>query len=278
MRQLVLHIGLRKTGSSALQELLSQNGELLKGHGVDYPKTMLGYPAHQELAWCLMKPQPMYVTDLPPEDEVYRYYQEKIDLNVERSVTTLLSSEDLSLLSLDYDSLSRLKGHFERFNPLIVFYRRAPVDYLVSNYQHAVLRGRETKDFKEYAFSMYKLLFADAAAIRRIWSSVFGTENVKALLYDMSAFEKRSVFSSFLSEVFDVELADDAYRSYRSNTGVSTAATEYMLNLNRSDLSDEVIASLKQKIRKVEVKSDKEDFLRRNLTPQDLATLRGIFK
>jgi hypothetical protein len=277
MSELILHIGLRKTGSSALQELLAQEAEILHEHGVDYPARLMPFPAHQELAWSVMDNVPPYVQDVPKREEVFTYYTDRISSNSAAGKSTILSSEDLSLLSLDFRAISELVSRLGIFGPRIVFYRRSPLDYLVSNYQHAVLSGRMTLSFRDYVFNVRNLTFADSRLMRQIWSNAFGRENVQVLEYDPAVFERQSVFAHFLSEVFEITLSEDPFLEYRSNTGVSAAATDYMLELNRSDQPDDVISPLKQRVRKIETSGSKQEFLERHLSADELAALRGMF-
>lgn len=78
MTQLILHIGLRKTGSAALQELFSGESEALHEHGLDYPTRLMPFPAQQELAWRVMDFLPPYVEGLPEAEDVFAHYRQKI--------------------------------------------------------------------------------------------------------------------------------------------------------------------------------------------------------
>lgn len=54
-RDLILHIGLPKTGSSALQSWCHRNRAMLAGYGVDYPLSAGGSTKHQFIIQALMK-------------------------------------------------------------------------------------------------------------------------------------------------------------------------------------------------------------------------------
>lgn len=267
-KKLVVHIGLRKTGSSALQELLAKETELLNANGLDYPDRLTKFPAHQELAWSLMQPPPPYA---PPElnrQMVFDHFCTKIDANIEAGRTTILSSEDLSLLTFSYEALSHMRERFGKYDPTIVFYARDPMSYHISNYKHALTAGRETRSFGDYLFNLRSLLFSDTKLIASVWSGVFGSENVRVLKYDMELFAKRSMFCRFLNNLFEVKV-DDNYLSYRSNSGIPVEAVEFALALNRSDLPDEDIAQLKGKMRKLPMPGDDAAFLERHLTEDE---------
>ena len=258
---LVLHIGLRKTGSSALQELLSRETGLLHGHGLDYPARLLGYPGHQELAWSLMSPTPAYVGQQLDRAAVFDRYTGLLSRNVEQGRTTLLSSEDLSLLSLHFDALDFLRTRLHPFRPKIVLFARDPVDYHVSNYKHAVFAGRETRDFRDYLFTVHGLIFSHAPLHRNLWAGVFGTDSVQQIAYDPARFERQSILSVFLQDVLGIEI-EDRFRAYRSNVSISNEAVDGMLLLNRSAMPEQDIKRRKAELRQGGGPGDTSDFLR----------------
>lgn len=275
-RRLVIHIGLRKTGSSALQEILAKETDTLMTHGIDYPARLCRFPAHQELAWSLVDPLPPYWENARPKDEVYDHFCKVIDDNVAADRTTLISSEDLSLLTLDFSAMEYLKSRLGSYDPLIVYYQRDPVEYLISNYKHAIVAGREIRDFSKYVFNVSTMMFADSRMIRRVWSSVFGDNNVRKLYYSRERLNQTSIFCDFLKTVFDVEVPDE-YQTYRSNSGVPDEAVDYLLSMNRSDLPDEKLKRLKQVVRQAMIPSDNEAFLKRHLTEDQISVVRKIF-
>jgi len=59
MTELILHIGLPKTGTSTLQHYLAQNAEALRTQGVIYPKAGRGGIAHHELAFACRGVSPL---------------------------------------------------------------------------------------------------------------------------------------------------------------------------------------------------------------------------
>lgn len=275
-RNLVLHIGLRKTGSSSLQEIFSRESDALMGLGIDYPERITEFPAHQELAWSLMQPPPPYWPTPLLKEEVYDHFCEVIDRNIDAGRTTLLSSEDLSLLTLNFTAMEYLKHRFGSYDPLIVFYQRDPVEYLISNYKHAVVAGRETRNFSDYVFNINTLMFSDPRMFKQVWKNLFGTESVKVLNYSRERLNKRSIYCDFLKSIFDIDVPDE-YKNYRSNSGVPDDAVNYLLSMNRSNLTDEDLNRVKKVVRNTLIPSDDQAFLARHLTDEKLETLRRLF-
>jgi len=273
--QLVIHIGLRKTGSSALQELLAREGVILRENKISYPARLTRFPAHQELAWSLMRPIPPYFTEKIGQDEVYGHYCKIIEENIDGGMTTLLSSEDLSLLTFDFKSLEAIKYYFGKYAPKIVLYARNPISYHVSNYKHALIAGRETRSFSEYIFNANSVLYSQYSIVANVWRGVFGKEAVKVLPYDKKRFQEQSIFSCFLGDVFKVQVKDK-FLTHRSNTGIPNGAVGFMLELNRSDLSDESLKIIKNAIRKIQLPASDDDFLDQNVSAEEKRIIRML--
>lgn len=276
MKQLYIHIGMRKTGSSALQELLSEQRHLLSELGIDYPNRLTRYPAHQELAWVLFDAIPEYAKVNISREAVYDHYCQVIDNNISKGLVTLLSSEDLSLLGRNFTALSYLKARFDCYNPHVVFFQRDPLSYHVSNYKHALSSGRETRSFSDYVFRLDELLYAHPSLNQKIWRNIFGEGNVQVLKYEPEAFKKESIFAMFLRTVFAQKITD-LHLSHKSNVGISNFAAEYFLALNRSETSDEQIRIIKSAMKKDGLPSNSEEFAARNLTETEFALLRSIY-
>lgn len=275
-RKLVLHIGLRKTGSSALQEIFAKEEQFLLQHNIAYPKRLSDFPAHQELALSLEDPTPSYWDNPISKEAVYDHYCKVIEDNIATECTTLLSSEDLSLLTLNFSALSYIKSRLETYEPLIVFYQRDPIDYLISNYKHAVFEGREVRNFSEFVFNIDVLIFTQTAVYWDIWRSVFGAENVLRLEYSQENFIKKSIYNNFMESVFGIEVPDE-YISYSSNVGLSNDVISFLLAMNRSNLEDEKLRRIKDEIRKFPVfLSDNKTFLNNCLTQWEVECLKKL--
>ncbi|MEY8880104.1 hypothetical protein [Donghicola sp. XS_ASV15] len=274
-RKLVIHIGLRKTGSSALQEIVARESNFLLEYGIHYPDRIIGFPAHQELAWSLMSPPPPYFNEELPRDEVFDHYCTVIDANSEKGLTTVLSSEDFSLLTFNYEALEYLKSRLAQYEPLVVFFARNPISYHISNYKHSLISRRETRAFVDYVFDVEELLFASSPIIQNIWAGIFGSDRILVLKYDPSTFQKKSIFAYFLEKVFDLEI-EDHYKNFRSNTGIPNEAVDFVRALNRSEINDDELKEAKGAVSRIGLPTDDEAFLVGQLSPEELAILRKL--
>ena len=276
-RKLILHIGLRKTGSSALQEILASETALLHTHGLDYPDRLTRFPAHQELSWCLMNPLPAYAEINLSKEEIYDHYCSVIDANIKADRTTILSSEDLSLQSMDFSTLSYLKERFSCYDPLVTFFARDPISYHISNYKHALVEGWETRSFTDYVFNINSLMYPEHVVLRDIWRTVFGAENIHVLPYQADRFREQSIFSFFLEKLLGIEI-EDQFLQHRSNFTIPNSSVDLMLMLNRSDLPQDSVRDLKNLCRQSGLGNEDADFLDRYLTEDQRQMLHNIYR
>jgi hypothetical protein len=56
---LLLHVGLHKTGTTTVQACLSASAQALKGHGILYPSTGLWADQHALIPCCLLAGHPV---------------------------------------------------------------------------------------------------------------------------------------------------------------------------------------------------------------------------
>ena len=271
--QLILHIGSRKTGSSALQEMLAQSSSYLLDSQLIYPDRLLKYPAHQELAWC-------FTSDCNGlnRDQVYSHYKSVIDQNASRSLTTILSSEDLCLLAGNHSAIDYIKRMFSDFTVAVYCYVRNPISFHVSNFKHAVVASRERRSFREYTFNPALLLSADPIEIVAPWKSAFGGENVFLCEYNRNVFYGSNIYDDFLHKSAGVNgQAPSTLTSRNSNVGPSNETVAYMSYLNSSDLDDASVLNIKSKLRRLGLPSSESDFLMSSLSIDEILCLCRMY-
>lgn len=133
----LLHIGPHKTGTTYLQVLFRELAPALRERGILYPSlwTVDGPPGHVQLFRLLREGNDAALR------EGFR------ELEAEAPEEILISSEDLSLLSLD--EAARLKANLGERQLRIVFYCRNWMSLLPSSWQEVVKNG-ETLTFPEF--------------------------------------------------------------------------------------------------------------------------------
>mgnify|MGYP003646304802 CR=1 FL=1 len=122
MKELILHFGIHRTGTTTTQAVLSRNKGILKSHGILYPN-LFGLKDHVKIPWWLKNKK------ITPNDilqEIEKEDKEFIDKIV-------LSAEDFCILK----DLSFLIDWKKKYDVKVVIYLKEQVAWLESWYnQH----------------------------------------------------------------------------------------------------------------------------------------------
>lgn len=199
MKQVLLHIGFHKTGTSSLQEALDGHRDALRQAGLWYPPSTLGFPAQQECAWCVNEhPKPYMRTDL---DADLIFGKLRRDFEASGCPTMLLSSEDFATIEEHPSSLEQLKNQLRGYTLKIVVYVREPVDFLLSLYSHRLRQGDLDLTFMDFLHEHMSLRVARYALRLGRWERAFGRENLIVRKYDPAHFTGGSITTDFLTTI-----------------------------------------------------------------------------
>lgn len=194
-----LHIGLPKSGSSAIQVYLNDNNVELKKLNVLYPwphkyrqlfKTSAGNGKKISLVFKNgMKEKEINTI----KDELYNY-DKKYD-------KVIISSEGLSTNFKDPSQLKRFIPENSEYK--IVLYVRNQVDKFVSDTNQTIKNAlREDYNISERWFE-----FNNYYELLERWSDVFGKDNIIAKVYDRDLFKDGDLIKDFCS-VLDMQYLD----------------------------------------------------------------------
>lgn len=181
MKELVLHIGTHKTGSTSIQKSLHKNAKKLESQGVFYPTEKTVWGGHHQLPWALGINHPNRDSNVTVDDCLDAWLKEGFE-------KIIISSEDFDFLSRDM--ILELKKKLRGIKVRVVVYLRDQVSYLISDYkQHVQMEsvrfGGHLDDFYfkykfERRFNYHALLMP--------WVRVFGIASI-----DVRSFSKDSL-------------------------------------------------------------------------------------
>ncbi|SDY40074.1 hypothetical protein [Nitrosomonas sp. Nm33] len=179
-KQLYLHIGTHKTGTTALQHYLSHNRDVLETTGWLYPRS--GCPGganygHHDVASSFLG-------------------HGEFDIDVLREEIDRSKCSRIILSSEEFEFCRDPKPIAQAFNDLdvwvIVYFRRQD-DFVLSEFNQNVKMGSYTKSLTLFANKLEGQGRLDYFAICSRWAGVFGHERVLANIYR----PKESVISHF---------------------------------------------------------------------------------
>ncbi len=233
-RRLILHVGLPKTGTSALQTWCDQNREQLRKQGVDYPVTSddTVMPKHQ------------YLVGILQTGNLLRLQSE---LENSDFGTVLLSSEGLSNHLYDFRpaALERFRAMTATYDVFVFLISRNPASWRRSYYKQSVINPPAIPGF-HYATSLSLDEFSKLPRVVRL-------SNVQALREDLkSAFGAKDVWvahyeedwMSALRSAVGIRQADDFKPLANTNVSISDDLIEIIRQVNALGLPDSERASV----------------------------------
>lgn len=218
MTRIVVHGGMPKTGSSALQRWLLNHREELASVGVHYPEHNLdpnGVSSGNRDSLTRIKQDGSVVVD---EDRIARTLA---DFEATGKDTLLLSSE---FFGPQLHFLAPLMPAHTQW----IVYLRDPVDYVESDYNQWVKRGRRTDTFVAPAIEPGRGI----GYLDRILAQAGPDVDVTVRPYHPELFVGGNIAADLLHTAGIPELASGAPTMKRVNASYTLSALEYMRTAN----------------------------------------------
>lgn len=254
--RIVVHIGVHKTGSSALQQFLFQNTKQLEEVGISYvPPLPTAWPNHNPLADAFRDNG----FALPGRGEVG---MAKL-LSEATAGTALISAEILCEADVDIDRfMATVRGHEVE----VIAYVRHPCDIVISAFNE-VVRHFET----HWTRPINELPFAYDPSHLNVLRGWIERDDVKLVLapYDRAQWPYGSLYADFLG-MLNVPLAGFSTGVHKVNESVSFAAADVLRVLNTTNPTREQHAVMLEHLRKVGLRDGAYP-----LTPESVAMCLG---
>jgi hypothetical protein len=189
----IIHAGMFKTGSTAIQQFLYDNKKRLKGNGIVYPGMgMKGSIAHHNFLWSYEEGVPYNINDGDKPT------WEELNLNYLSSGNVLIiSSEALYSPLLNPNNALEIKRKLFNYDVKILLYVRRQDDFYASSYAQKVKRGVYVPELKEW---IKQSKFNFERQFKGIIKS-FGQANFIVRMYDFSSFYEGNIFKDFMHAV-----------------------------------------------------------------------------
>lgn len=233
MRRLYLHIGLAKTGTTALQLFLKNNETELRNVGFTYlcdeAKPYFYSHAHFPVAGSLLDRCPMFIPvgKFAAPDIVLGHLTQ--DLST-APYDAIISCEHLSLHINNISQIKLLQDALSGRRVTLVCYLRRPDDFGLSLYTTAIRSGRRSRFHpneihpKSPNFHFLRIL--------RPWASVFGDDNIIVRKYDRQSLINSDICHDFLQLI---GVSDRRPFHFAAHTNISPNALqiEVLRNVNK---------------------------------------------
>jgi len=189
-KQLILHVGFHKSGTTALQESFFAQRKELEAQGVLYPS--VGWQAHHRVAWAMARKRWGW-KDRGGKTTPYSTWTRMLwRIKLSKLDSVVLSSEFLSELPID--KIQLLKKQVKGRQVKVLFTVRPLVKLLPSSYQQYLKYGLK-EDYVTWLHSVLDVpgqsklnptfwkRHMHGEVIER-WASVFGAENITVVIVD----------------------------------------------------------------------------------------------
>jgi hypothetical protein len=281
MNTLVFHIGIPKTGSSAIQVFLARNRDALLLAGIDYlnigefnmgvaGKISSGNGAF--LARCLL-PAKAHAKIVDGELHLAEAMEA---IKNSTAHTGLISSEmfvdvDPELMSGFIETMRNLGIHCKVF-----YFIRAQDQFLMSSYVQQVKRHQFTGDPNQFALrAMKNIAHIRYDSYYRSMCKLFGPENVVVRTFEGALGTSEGLLHSIL-QALTINPTGLEFETPDVNTAISGPELALMLALNkfkpRMRFSDMVVQNAQLG------NSSKSGMVHSLLNPETLSTIRAFFK
>jgi len=243
-KNIILHIGTQKTGTTAIQIFLTNNQTQLKDEGFEYldPRTgKLGLDNHNHghLALCLTGYWRNTNHQLTRE-EAWGMLKSAVE---ESEHTVIVSSELLSTPQI-LPHLPFIKASLGGLNVKVIIYLRRQDIFVQSVYKER-LKGNEQRIFETaYQEGDYKKVL-DFRNIVDQWAHSFGQENIQIRPYEKKQLLNGDILADFMN-VIGSGIGDEMQRlEEHINKRMNRHILEISRELNLLDLKGPVIRDLK---------------------------------
>jgi len=235
--RILLHIGVHKTGSTALQGFFAANRLRLLEHGILYPQAAR-WPedsvryAHHRLPWSLLRPD--RVAD--PWPALRR------ELAHSAAEVAILSAERFEGLRRD-DQLTKLGSLLADHEVTVIVYLRRQDEYLHGDYCTRIVHNGEDLDFE--AYKARKTPNLDYRKLLERWERRFGREALVVRPYERSQLADADIVADFAAGA-GIELPEGLRGTARVNRSYPKNVIDAFRRLWRLGIDPESIASCKR--------------------------------
>jgi hypothetical protein len=237
MKTLVLHIGMAKTGTSAIQNSLGLGSAALREQGVVCAPWKPFNHSFDFTVLCMHDPKKsfFYQQQSPVEDDAW---WEKLD-SLRRQWTSLFESVDEGTVIVSAENLTRLSPaeircllewvtpHFDRVRAIA--YVRDPLKSLRSQWEQDVKEVQEPIDAQSLLRGTKQRMGYRFLAC---WSSALGAENLLVRKFDPVAFYQGNLIADFFHALGLDAPGECVVGEVEKNQSLGPEGTAFLLALN----------------------------------------------
>jgi hypothetical protein len=234
-RKLTLHIGVPKTGSTALQLFLDANRDVLREeYGLLYPKAAARAGGHHDIAFLLHGTYPEWATR--QEKSLESLWSELMSEAEAHDGDIILSSENFYLFP-EPTILAQMLRNSEAFEDMavnVLAYVR-PQEELVETWYNQTVKAQGSSATFDECLEEYRELWDFNSELNK-WADAFGQESITVRIYRGGTGIGWDIREDFLSH-FSLENHSFHFSKKRPNTNLNRDVLEFQRVMNRLPLT-----------------------------------------
>lgn len=201
MKQLYIHIGTGKTGTTALQNFLDLNNNQLEKFSIKYADTFKFNSLHHKLCINFTRQKFNY------EDRVIEV-KKALQVLIEEAKNSsckkiIISSEDFPGVTEDEIKNIYIDELGKYFDINVIVYLRRQDEYLESWNAQLIKTGTFTSDIYSLKNQLSSKGLFDYYSMIEKWSKYIGKQNIHVKVYEKGQFFKQNIFNDFMT-IFDI--------------------------------------------------------------------------
>ena len=186
-KNIFLHIGPHKTGTTSLQSWAQANEQVICKYGIFYPKSGRNTDGnHSSVAWSLSE-------NGQAENGVFRSFLNEIENSSEPNI--LVSGEEFEYLGSD--DIRKLKEELKEYSVKIILTLRPQHEIIRSQYGEWIKQFLTIDDFSYFWRVHHKFPEYNFTAMIMKWSEFFGLGNMIIISFDEARRSKNGIISEF---------------------------------------------------------------------------------
>ena len=254
-KNLYLHVGMPKSGSTAIQIFIAQNQAALLKNGVIYPRLTNSTPGHHALASHYRKGGISWAEYLSKE-EIFSEFR-RLEHEHDDAHSFIISSE--AFWASPYKD--KLSSDLERYNVRIIVFLRRQDEFLGAQFRQQVKVGNAIGPLDEFIETWGKAMSFKDKLFQ--WEEYFGRQNISVIPYNAKAWNKGA--EGKLLEVMGVPYTQEFTAPVVSNISLSRASLKYILQTrNKKNMgkgAEKKLITLLEEFSKEEKKQGKKEFI-----------------
>lgn len=239
--EIIIHIGITKTGSSALQVSFIKNLDLLKKHNIRYPDVM-----GRASTWASERGMGTGNANIdskflwPSEDRLKRleWLILESDKSIRNNEKMLLASEMISTFAITenfWKQLSHIQNETQR-KIRVVAYVRDPFKRFLACYQQVVKLCETQNSLDEFVDMFLNQHFHSSFSFQKHLSSIFDYAKMHDISFNVYRFEEAdgNIQKHFFENVLNIPEHGFDFATPKVNVGLSPVEVEFHRGINSS--------------------------------------------